>query len=476
MTSLALMAGLWAAAASPATASAAPAGAAQSGWGSAKKVPGLATLNQGGNAGASALACTSPGNCVTGGAYADAHSHDQSWLAVQRKGTWGHAFEVPGTGTLNAGGDGSVSVISCPSAGHCVATGGYAASGGASEVFVVSEHQGRWAKATALRGFAALNAGNDGAVKALSCSAPGDCTLGGGYLDSSHHDQAFLATEKNGHWAKAEKVPGSSGLNAGGHAQVTFVSCRKAGYCTVAGDTQRGVADYTAFVISEKKGHWGKAQRLPHMSSLNHGGDAGADAGSCSSAGNCVVGGSYRDGSDHYQAYLAVQKNGHWHNAFEVPGSASLNKRNIAQVNAASCASARSCAAGGSYLNSAGHEELFLISRSKGHWGKAREMPGLKSLNQGAHSQLYALSCGSAGNCAGVGFYQDSGSSEFAYRITESSGHWGPAKRVTGITSLAGGGDSDLDVVSCTSAGHCAAAGFGLSASHHGLAFTVSRT
>jgi hypothetical protein len=473
VASIALIASV--ATAIPATASAAPTAAAQSGWNSAKPVPRLATLNKGGNGGVLEMSCTSAGNCVAGGFYTDAHSHGQSWLAVQHKGTWGHAFEIPGTGTLNAGGDGRVAAISCPSSGRCVATGGYMTSGGAREVYIVAEHSGHWGKATAVHGYPALNAGDNGQVNVLSCARAGDCSLGGDYMDASAHLQAFLATEKNGHWAKAKKVPGIAGLNAGGHSTVTFVSCRKAGYCTAAGNTLRSPSVLTAFAIRERKGHWGHAQRLPHMSSLNHGGKADVNVGSCSSAGNCVIGGSYVDSSNHAQAYLAVQKNGQWHNAFKVPGAASLNRGHEAYISAISCPSASNCAAGGYYSDSAGNGQLFLISRSKGHWGRARKMPGLAAVNKGSTAQLYVLSCSSAGNCSGVGYYEHSGFRQIAYRITESGGRWGSMKRVPGIASLSPG-DSDLDALSCESAGHCSAGGFANDASHHGLGFVVSRT
>lgn len=210
-------------------------------------------------------------------------SRDQAFLAVESKGRWGKAFEIPGTASLNADGDGDVAAVSCPSAGACAATGTYEASSGAVEVFVVWENKGHWAKATEVRGFGSLNAGDYGEVTAISCAAAGYCTLGGSYLDSSDHRQAFLATEA--------------------------------------------------------KGRWGRAQRLPGMSGLNHGGNAGLNALPCASAGNCVAGGSYRPStsSTHTQAYLAVQKIGHWGNAAEVPGTASLNAGGGAQVTAASC-------------------------------------------------------------------------------------------------------------------------------------------
>ena len=54
-------------------------------------------------------------------------------------GTWGTAKEVPGTATLNAGGSAAVWSVSCASAGNCSAGGGYTDSSGHGQAFVVSE-------------------------------------------------------------------------------------------------------------------------------------------------------------------------------------------------------------------------------------------------------------------------------------------------------------------------------------------------
>jgi hypothetical protein len=473
---IALLTGLCVAGGSPAAASVLPAAAASSGWGSAKDIPHLNALAAGGDAMAFAVDCSSAGNCVAGGFYADSHSHDQAWLAVQHNGKWGNAFEIPGTASLNAGGDGSVAAVSCPSAGNCAATGGYEASGGALEAWVVSERRGHWAKATAVRNYANLNVGDDGEVEAISCSAAGDCTLGGHYMDVNDHFQAFLATESSGHWAKAEEVPGIDSLNAGGYSNVAAVSCRRAGYCTATGSAERSAAVYTAFAISESKGKWGKAARLPDMQNLNKDGNADASELFCSSAGNCVAGGNYRDSHGYNQAFLDVQKNGKWSNAFEVPGTASLNVGHNGQLTAISCPSAGNCAAGGYYTNSVAHGELFLISQSKGKWGKAKEIPGLAALTKGSTAEIYSISCSSAGNCSGGGYGENSSFREIAFVVSQSGGHWGSAMLLPGISSLSSAGDSGLNQISCRSTAHCTAVGYGEDSSHHGIGWAATRT
>jgi hypothetical protein len=72
-------------------------------------------------------------------------------------------------------------------------------------------------------------------ITSLSCAPPGNCSAGGLYGDTSGHEHAFVASEVAGTWQAAVEVPGTAGLNAGGHAQVNSVSCGSAGNCRAGG-------------------------------------------------------------------------------------------------------------------------------------------------------------------------------------------------------------------------------------------------
>ena len=43
---------------------------------------------------------------------------------------------------------------------------------------------------------------------------------------------------------------------------------------------------------------------MPGTAALNSGGDASVNSVSCAAAGDCAAGGYYKDGSDHYQAFV----------------------------------------------------------------------------------------------------------------------------------------------------------------------------
>ena len=142
------------------------------------------------------------------------------------------------------------------------------------------------------------------------------------------------------------------------------MSCAAAGNCSAGGSYQDGSRHTQAFVVSQAHGTWHTAIEVPGTAALNRGGQAFITSVSCGSAGNCGAGGTYRDGSGNFQAFVASQVNGTWHTAIEVPGTAALNRGGQARVNSVSCAAAGNCSAGGRYLGSLGRQQAFVVSET----------------------------------------------------------------------------------------------------------------
>ncbi|MGD0687681.1 MAG: hypothetical protein ABSA03_21530, partial [Streptosporangiaceae bacterium] len=165
-------------------------------------------------------------------------------------GTWKTAIEVPGTAALNAGGNALGYSVSCPSAGNCAAGGYYKDISGNYQAFVASEVNGTWKTAIKVPGTAALNKGGNAGITSVSCGTAGNCAAGGFYEDVSVHGQAFVASEVNGTWKAAVEVPGTAALNAGGDAAVYSVSCASAGKCAADGEYSASTGNYQAFVTS----------------------------------------------------------------------------------------------------------------------------------------------------------------------------------------------------------------------------------
>jgi hypothetical protein len=208
-----------------------------------------------------------------------------------------------------------------------------------------------------------------------------------------------------------------------------------------------------------RAGTWRTAIEVPGLGPLNKGGNAELPSVSCGSAGNCAAGGTYLDSSGHQQAFVVSEQNGTWRKAIEVPGSGALNADGYAFVNSVSCASAGNCAAGGFYEDSSGHFQAFVVSEQNGTWRKAIEVPGSGMLNKGGAASVNSVSCASAGNCAAGGYYEHSSVNLQAFVVSERNGTWGTARQVPGSGALNAGGSARVESVSCASAGNCAAGG-----------------
>jgi len=445
-------------------------------WENAIEVPGIASLNRGGDAQVVSVSCATAGDCAAGGSYKRS-GNSQAFVVSEANGSWGNAIEVPGAATLNSGGDARVNSVSCATAGNCAAGGYYTEHSDPAQAFVVRETNGRWGRAIEVPGTSTLNSGGNARVNSVSCATAGNCAAVGSYLDGSGNPQAFVASETNGSWGSAIEVPGTATLNTGGDARVNSVSCTTAGNCTAGGSYADGVEvarHYQAFVVSETDGIWGSAIEVPGTATLNSDGYASVLSVSCAKPGNCTAGGSYLDGSDHYQAFVASETNGIWGNAIEVPGSATLNSGGLAGVNSVACATAGNCAAVGLYTDGSGNGQAFVVSETNGVWGSAIEVPGTATLNRGGFAEANSVSCATAGNCAAGGLYRDRSTRWQGFVVSETNGSWGGAIERPGTATLNRGGDASVNSVSCTTAGNCTAGGSYVNPSDRREGFVVS--
>ena len=197
----------------------------------------------------------------------------------------------------------------------------------------------------------------------------------------------------------------------------------------------------------ERDGVWGRAIEVPGLGAVNKGAEAEVLSVSCASPGSCAAGGYYRDRRSQFQGFVVSQRRGRWGTAIEVPGLGNLNKY-FAQVLSVSCASAGNCAAGGYYQPRRTHDQGFVVSERRGRWGTAIEVPGLGALNTGG-AQVTSVSCASADNCAAGGYYRDRRSRFQGFVVSQQRGRWGTAIDVPGLGNLNTGGNAYVFSVSC---------------------------
>ena len=330
-------------------------------WGQAQEVPNISVLNVGGDADLYSISCPAAGSCSAGGGYTDGSSVAQAFVVDETSGVWGQAQEVPNTSTLNVGLHASVLQVSCDAPGSCSASGGYIDGNSAYQVFVASEISGTWGNAEELPNIGTLNTGGLSAVSSMSCPAAGSCNLGGLYVDGSG-GHAFVDSEVGGVWNSAETVPNILTLDVGNGSEITSVSCASSNDCVAGGQYVDASSHIQAFLVASSNGTWGQAEEVPNSAALNVGGNAQVTAVSCPSAGNCSAAGNYVSAPGVREGFVVDEVNGTWGNAEAIPNLSALNVHDLASVLAMSCGAAGNCAIGGSYRDGSQNTQAFLVN------------------------------------------------------------------------------------------------------------------
>ena len=375
-------------------------------------------------------------------------------------GAWHKAINVPGLAARHTSGAGT-GPVSCGAAGDCLAAGDL--SGG--RPFVVSQVRGKWDPAQLVRGMAGLNTGHSAGIASVSCTSPGNCTIGGAYEDKSHHGHAWVASQVRGRWGRAHQLPGMAALNKGNGSGVGSISCVSIGNCSADGSYTDVKRHAQPFVASEVKGTWHDVQAVAGVAALATYGTAGIGTVSCRSAGDCSAGGNYRDGRYTQDAFVVSEVHGQWGQAEPVPGLKALNTGGSAALNSLACGGPGDCLTGGVYSDPAGNRFTFVASQVNGTWGNAQQVPGMTALAQFGDGEVDTVACASAGNCvaggiAGVNNGYDVNGGGQAFVASQTDGTWGQAEIIPGTGRLNSGADGGTVTLSCPRAGACTAAGY----------------
>ncbi|HEX9033953.1 MAG TPA: hypothetical protein VF834_19095, partial [Streptosporangiaceae bacterium] len=247
-------------------------------------------------------------------------------------------------------------------------------------------------------------------------------------------------------------VPGMTVLGRIGENEVRALSCPSAGNCAVAGTYQDANYNMRAFVVDEVHGTWQTAIEIPGLAAVKH--DAAlVTSVSCSSAGNCAVG-----GYDHRGAFAASEVSGIWKAAQFIKVTAHGRTRPAYAITSLSCASAGGCSAGGIFITGTGRPQPFVVSEVRGAWRVGTEVGGIERLDQDTTVGNVWVSCWSPGNCQAAGFFSSQQVLFTVYVVGEVGGSWGSARLLPGLAALNKGGNSEVGSLSCL-LGYCAIAG-----------------
>lgn len=261
-------------------------------------------------------------------------------------------------------------------------------------------------------------------LNGLGCGSPGNCTAVGGYYDTLNHGQAVAWTETGGHWADGVTLrpPKNARKNAfdfyGAGGGITSLSCPAVGDCTAVGDYLDSVGNQRGVLFTEHNGQWSHGAEAvmpsdrfdPTARTGNGRGYASVPAVSCVSAGNCVAIGYYLNEHGAVKSVIFVESGGSWGTAKLVnpPSGALTGDYMYTELDAISCSSDGTCTAVGSYVDSSGNQQGWVITIRSGSVLTSAELPmptGPEITDPNPAPQFTSISCVDATDCGAVGNY-----------------------------------------------------------------------
>ncbi len=254
------------------------------------------------------VSCWSVGNCLVVGSYVDANDVSLDVVVPEIAGKWKNALPVGLPGNASAFAGAQFSEVSCTPSGSCIAVGTYNTSSGAVQPLVALGDAAQWTRAlevhlpaSAAKNPETLIYGFQGA----SCAAPGDCALGGQYMDADGHYQGFFDDVINGDVQRAQvlRLPGGA-VQAGHNGGVVSISCPAIGTCFAGAAYMSATNKYEALIVHETNNVWqlGATIALPN-GATSVGVAGGVYSVQCFTTSSCTASGSYQSSASRYDGF-----------------------------------------------------------------------------------------------------------------------------------------------------------------------------
>ena len=203
-----------------------------------------------GGGGLSSVACPSPGACFAVGGMTNSKGKSQGYVASLVAGRWTTSRAVSLT---NSGYSGSLSMISCPSPSFCVAGGTYHNSGSEGLLIVEVRRSEGWLANTLPLPPGAKAAYNSPSLTSLSCPVVGFCVAAGTFTNSRSQGEGYLDRLSNGRWTAAI-APLPPGLFT--PAGVSSVSCVSKVWCVAVGTASNSKFRAEGFIDTLATARW----------------------------------------------------------------------------------------------------------------------------------------------------------------------------------------------------------------------------
>ena len=394
------------------------------------------------------ISCTSPGNCTAAGTFFAANGQHLPMTQTSTNGIWAPAVPALFTGPLaTVQRSGGFSSVSCSAPGNCTAVGYFA-----SHAIIESSTNGVWAPAQVPTFGPTTSLSPDGPndhFNAVSCSSAGNCTAVGDYANGDGYNIPMTVSSTNGVWADA--IPATFQSDFSGSAVSTFnvVSCSSAGNCMAGG------TDYQAggFFTIATNGVWATAVVIPKVNALG--------GLSCTAPGSCTAAGSVVDSQNNVRAMTVTATNG----AFAAPALVAIDPLlepayPYEALGAVSCTSPGNCTAVGAFYDGNYSSQPLLETSTNGVWAPPVAMTYQSDLvHTPTGASLISVSCAAPHSCTAAGTSYGADGTE-AFTVTLSDGVWSPAVLAAFAPGVSQTPRADyFNAISCSTPGNCTAVG-----------------
>jgi len=458
------------------------------------------------------VACSSVGSCVAGGSTAGKSGrHGQGLLESLSNGTWSQVA-VPLPSDAEPGEFSDFGAVSCPAAGTCVAVSGYTDASGNQQGLIETLASGMW---TATEASVPTDAGADpmATLGGVSCPSAGSCVAVGGFADTSGASEGLVDTLSDGTWTATEvplpaatfggvipveatpfskstfrlssllapkltsratatrrlswarPFPGFRGVTSASATakpvtvaflatpSLTAVACATTDSCAAVGSLYTATGE-EGLIATLSGGTWTTSEAVPADAIMNT--SAQLEAVACGAPASCLAAGSYDDTNGETQGFVETLSGG-TAAALELPVPSDAATDPEVNLAALTCPATGSCVAVGNYFGANGNLEGLVVTLAQGTW-TATGVP-LPAGTTNPNASLMSVACAETGTCVAVGgTFDATGRVEQAIIETLASGTWTPSvPTLPGKTSAHE--ESVLSSVSCPAAGLCQAVG-----------------
>jgi len=192
------------------------------------------------------VSCTSAGNCTGAGTYSTTPGASEAMVVKEGAGAWAQATNLPTPSNSSVNPEAVLNDLACTSLGNCVAVGSYANASSQVEPMEATEVGGTWSRGSTVA--VPSNAGLDPVadLSGISCAAAGSCVVVGAYVDAAGARQAMVASEDGKEWSKATALAAPSGAAGTPDASLAGIACPSTASCVEVGNYTTGAGGVVA--------------------------------------------------------------------------------------------------------------------------------------------------------------------------------------------------------------------------------------